>query len=184
MKSLILSGLLLIVMYSCTTTPTADENVANTAEEESEVRLSKEQIDSLIEFIDSKRALAEDKKDNRIELLTENLREKIKQKWQKIHYYLDGNSVIRIKTYPYENISKRTEEFYFYDGKLILAIIRDSGVEDSEDRNKGIDKMYYFNNDAVLKEVNLSDEKEFTIRESDGEELLSEAAEYLTLLPK
>ncbi|MFN4300060.1 MAG: hypothetical protein ACK4EX_10090 [Thermaurantimonas sp.] len=185
MRSQIFYVILLVFLYSCTSKTSNEQNDEITsAQEEVSLNLSVEEIDSIVAFIDSRRALAEDKKDNRIELTTKDLREKIKQKWSKIHYYFDGTSVIRIKTYPHENISNRTEEFYFHNGKLILAIIRDTGVEDLADRNKEIDKMYYFYNDKKLKEVNFSEEQEFSIRQSDGEELLSEAAEYLTLMPK
>lgn len=41
-----------------------------------------------------------------------------------------------------------------------------------------IDKAYYFHNGEVIREVNSGNEKEYSIRHSDGEQLLQEAQEY------
>jgi hypothetical protein len=116
-------------------------------------------------------------------LETKELREKIKQKWSKLHYYEGANGISRIRTYPYEQISKRTEEFYFMSGMLVLAIVQDQGGSEGKpgEPAEAINKMYYYNNGLPLTEVNTSSEKEYTIKSSEAEELLQEAMEYLDL---
>lgn len=116
-----------------------------------------------------------------VEVSTKELREKVKQKWSKIEFYVLDNQVVRVKTYPHENISKRTEEFYFKDGKLAIVTIEDDGST-SKDKEKGsIEKAYYYQNDKLVSEVNNSKETEFSIKNSEAEELLQEAKEYLEI---
>lgn len=115
----------------------------------------------------------------RHELSTDSLREQIKQKWSKRHFYADGNSLLRVKTYPHEEISTRTEEFYFADGELINAVIQDAGTE--ADEHTKWQKAYFYSDGEVVGERNTSGEKERSIRESDAEQLQSEAREYLEI---
>jgi predicted RNase H-like nuclease (RuvC/YqgF family) len=119
-----------------------------------------------------------------IELSTEGLRAQISQKWSKIHYYILDGKVIRIKSYPHDNISKRTEEFYFDKGNLILVCIEDNGTGERGKEKSVIDKMYYFNNDVFVEEKHNTNEPENQIRNSDSEKLLQEAKEYLEILNK
>ncbi len=111
-------------------------------------------------------------------LSTDSLRSKIKQKWSKIHFYSKDGQVQRIKTYPHAQVSDRTEEFYFRDGELILAVIEDNG---SAKEAEMADKMYFFQGGELIGEENGAKEKEYAIKSSDAEELLQEAAEYLDL---
>ncbi len=137
--------------------------------------------DSLVNQINEQRATIEQSLGEPVVLLTEELKAKIKQKWSKIHFYTKDGSVVRIKTYPYAEISKRTEEFYLENGKLILAVIEDDGTGDKGKLMEDLDKMYYYYNDKLIKEKKQNDEQEFSVRNSDAEELLEEVAEYLEL---
>jgi hypothetical protein len=141
--------------------------------------------DSMVTVIDAERAKTEGnlKAFQRKTLPTKDLRPQIKQKWSKLEFYSDNGKIVRIKTYPYEQISHRTEEFYFREGKLILAFIEDEGSGSRGKSEKRAGKTYYFFNDNVIKEDNPTGEKETSIRNSDGERLLQEAQEYLTLAP-
>lgn len=117
-----------------------------------------------------------------VEVSTNELREQIKQKWKKIHFYATDGKVIRVKTYPYNEISKRTEEFYFENGQLILAVIEDDGDGAMHGREKAeMSKMYYYKDGKQIYEVNNTSEEETSIRHSDGERLLQEAKEYLEI---
>jgi hypothetical protein len=116
-------------------------------------------------------------------LLTSNLRAQIKQKWSKIDYYIENGQVMRIKTHPYKTVSERTEEFYFEQGKLILAFIEDNGEKYTGKSDQRIGKTYYYWEDTVIKEDNPTKEKETSVRNSDSERLLQEAKEYLELMP-
>lgn len=117
-----------------------------------------------------------------VEVSTKELREQIKQKWKKIHFYATDGKVIRVKTYPYNEISKRTEEFYFENGQLILAVIEDDGDGAMHGREKAeMSKMYYYKDGKQIYEVNNTSEEETSIRHSDGERLLQEAKEYLEI---
>jgi predicted RNase H-like nuclease (RuvC/YqgF family) len=138
-------------------------------------------VDSIISTIDEYRASLESELAEAIELTTDSLRAKIKQKWQKIHFYTNNGELQRIKTYPYSEISQRTEEFYIKDGELVLVVIED---QDGEQRGKAkseIDKLYYFHNGEVVEEMKKDQKAEYSIRESDGEELYTEFKEYVDL---
>jgi len=145
---------------------------------------TKKKADSLIIAINLERDRIENNlKSFQIKSLsTKTLREQIKQKWSKIEFCTEKDQIVRIKTYPYKEITNRTEEFYFQKGKLMLAFICDNGLLIKEGKpEKGLGKTYYFSEDAVIKEENLSNEKETSIRNSDSERLLQEAKEYLEL---
>ena len=134
-----------------------------------------------MDTINEKRKTIEQNISKPIVVSTSSLREKIKQKWESIHFYLIENELVRIKTYPYKNISSRTEEFYLDNGQLILAVIEDDG---SGERGKSIevlDKLYYFENEEVIKEIRSEKEQEYNIKSSDAEELLVELHEYLSI---
>lgn len=151
------------------------------SENEEQDTLSSASIESIIADIDDYRNKVEQKLENPIELKTEDLREKIKQKWEKIHFYTHEDEVVRIKAYPYDMISNRTEEFYLEDGELILAVIEDDGSNERSKEDSEIDKLYYFNNEKVISEISREGEPEYSVRDSDGEELLSEVNEYIKL---
>lgn len=134
--------------------------------------------------IDAMRAAIEENLDiyEKVEIGKDQFREKTRQKWEKIHIYLEDGNVVRIKSYPYADISKRTEEFYFDKGNLILAVIEDNG--DETGGKEEVDKLIYFHNGEAYSEVSKGDEQEMTTLKAEGEELYEETLEYLELLKK
>ncbi len=136
----------------------------------------------VIADINAKRTAIETnlKQYQKVEIGKEKLRAKTRQKWEKLHFYQENGTVVRIKSYPYATISKRTEEFYFDNGKLVLVLIEDNGEEDKP--NESEDKLYYFHEGEAFSEVSKGDEREFSTLKAEGEELMEEAQEYLELL--
>lgn len=135
--------------------------------------------DSIVTFIDGKRAAIEALTMEPIVMETTAMREKIKQKWSKLHIYAVDGQVFKIKTYPHEGISKRTEEFYAIDNNLAMVVIEDNGEGPKGKAKADLDKIYYFHNNEMLAEMSKGAEKEFGIRNSDAEELQAEFSEYL-----
>lgn len=170
------TALLLLAFSSCESP--SQETEQATAEETEAVEEGIDKMkwmaatDSLRIFIETAAANLQP-----IELSTQGTRAKIAQKWSKIHYYAQEGEVVRIKTYPHEGISERTEEFYFSNGQLILAVIEDRGLEAEE----SIDKMYYFHEGQPIGDKHMNEEAEYGIRQGEAEELLQEAREYLDL---
>ena len=170
-----------LIMYSCNTskkeekTPDTTQQASASESTEDEAALD---VDSLVVGIDKKRATIENTIGEPVVVYTDSLREKIKQKWQKIHYYVIDGELVRIKTYPYEQITSRTEEFYIDKGNLTLVVIEDNGDAERGKSKDQLDKLYYFHNGELVKEVHSEEEPEYTIKESDGEELASEFNEY------
>jgi hypothetical protein len=137
--------------------------------------------DSLVKNLDQYRSVIESSVDTPIEISSSELRAKTKQKWQKLHFYALNGEVVRIKTYPYPETSDRTEEFYLKDNQLVLAVIEDHGNGERGKLKNEIDKLYYFSDGEVIQEHAHDIESEFSVRNSDGEELLSEVNEYLKI---
>ncbi len=154
-----------------------DESIV---EEEIEAKADLD-VDSVVALIDAQRAKLEAMEGTGMSLSTEGMRAKIAQKWSKIDFYTDDKgAVVRVKTYPYPGISKRTEEFYYDGVNLLLAVIEDDGSTPRTEEAE-VDKMYYFYEWEPIKEVRKNGESEQGIRESDAEELLVEAREYLRI---
>jgi hypothetical protein len=140
------------------------------------------QVDEItIDEIDDIRMEVESMEISPIEVSTSKMRPKIKQKWSKIHFYVKDGIVVKIKTYPYPEISKRTEEFYANASGLALVVIEDNGEGEKGKLKSEIDKMYYFSNGELIDELSQDEEEEYQIRDSDGEELLSEFNEYISI---
>lgn len=175
---IILSLLILCGLMSCKKSETKDESQSGTETKTVEnVDNSKlvSEIEAWVKKIeDHKKSL------NQVEISTKDLRSQIKQKWSKIHFYTENNKVVRIKTYPYSQISNRTEEFYFENESLVFVNIEDDGAE-SADKDNEPGKQYYYKDGKFIKEVNNSDEKEHQIKNSDNERLMQEATEYLEI---
>ncbi len=185
-KSLLLlfnAAIAAALMVSCNTG--ADKNVcmgADTLKNVDSVAAAPPAFnnDSIIKVIDAERERIETglEKFQKNTLQTKDMREQVKQKWSKLDYYSENNQVVRIKSYPYKQISERTEEFYFCNGALILAFIEDHGASNKgkSDQRKG--KTFYFHNDTIIKEINDTDEPADT---DEGIKLLKEAHEYLAI---
>jgi hypothetical protein len=182
-KSTIIAVLFLSTLGLVSCNSNSEENAKDQSSEqtsENNLETSTEATTS-IEEIDQLRGEIESLDIVPVELSTAELREKIKQKWSKIHFYVKDNKVVKVKTYPHSEISKRTEEFYALEEVLALVVIEDNGDGDKGKAKSELDKMYYFDNGKLLKEVSNEKETEHTIKESDAEELLSEFNEYLEL---
>jgi len=183
MKSKIGYSLLIVALFLTACAGVEEKKAERPAIEESadvqaEASLN---IDSLVESIDGYRNSLEEDLPTAIELKTDSLRAKIKQKWEKIHFYADQGGLQRIKTYPYPEISKRTEEFYVKDDELVLVVIEDQGGPERGKEKSSIDKMYYFHDGEMIHELKRDQESEYGIRKGDGLELLTEFKEYQTL---
>jgi len=90
----------------------------------------------------------------------DKVKETIKQKWEKMDAYYDGDKLVRIQLYPHKGISERTEEFYLMDNKLVFAFIQDKGSK-HEGKDAGEPgKEFYFENDKLIKFEDKSGEKE------------------------
>lgn len=160
------------------------EEITETPEEEEVVEVNH---DSLMNVAKSLRTAIEENLETYTTqtLQTSEMREQIKQKWSKIDYYLNGETVVRIKTYPHEGISTRTEEFYYNEeGNLVAVVIEDKGAGKKGAQQEATDKAYYFNNEEFVGEANESGEMEFSIKNSDAERLLQESKEYKEYLNK
>jgi hypothetical protein len=168
-----------LIFTSCVTTEkkeTVEET--ETTEMQAEVAEPEVNADSLVAAIDDMRTSIEGAIGEPLSVSTEGLRAKVQQKWSTIHFYTVDGELARIKTYPHEGVSKRTEEFYVSGGELVLVTIEDDGSGEKGKSKDAFDKMYYFHQGEVIKEMGAEDEAEYSIRKSDGEELLSEFQEY------
>jgi len=181
-RKLFLGGLMIsttLLALSCTSTPKVNED--KTAEILTSTNEDVFNKDSVIIEIDNKRATIETLDLDFFELSTANLREKIKQKWSKIHFYFDGDDLVKIKAYPHSGISKRTEEFYIDNSNLILVVIEDDGTGEKGKSNLDLDKMYYFHNENLIQELKSNQEVEYNIKNGDSEELQAEFQEYVEI---
>ncbi len=170
-------------MISCSNEDSKGNEVSQDIMDTSEEGINSENKETLVNQIDSVRtALEANLKSLKMDQIsTEGMRPQISQKWSKIHFYSQNGKVVRIKTYPHESISKRTEEFYFDEGNLVLVAIEDDGEGEKGKPKSRIDKMYYFHNDEFIHEEKNAMEAEFKIRDSDNERVLQEAKEYLEI---
>jgi hypothetical protein len=183
MKKNIFIMAIAFMAFACSETQTENTEAETVTEEEViEITEPTLDVDKEIETIDALRATIESSVADitPVELPTEGMRAQIAQKWNKIHFYTENGQVIRIKTYPHDAISKRTEEFYLQDGELRLAIIEDDGEGERGKNMEEINKAYYFTNGELIKEINNTEESETAIRNSDGERLIQECNEYLS----
>lgn len=99
-----------------------------------------------------------------VSLRTDKVKENIKQKWEKADVYYEGDKVIRLMLYPNKGVSKRTEEFYLMNGKLVFAFIQDNEKHEGHDTGEP-GKEFYFDNDKLIKYVNTTGEKETNLEE-------------------
>ncbi|SFT47157.1 hypothetical protein SAMN05216474_0745 [Lishizhenia tianjinensis] len=141
-------------------------------------------VNLIVETLNNKRKAIEQNLPQPISISSSDLREKVKQKWRKIDFYQIDNEVVRIKSYPYTEISKRTEEFYLEKGELFMAIIEDNGEGERGKSLQEFDKIYYFHEGELIHEKTNEKEIEYSIKDSEGEELMQEVSEYLDIYNK
>lgn len=184
MKSSLLRSFLAscaLLIYSCAPTPPETPPVEDAVPAAERQPMAQPEIPLSTVDIDTLRAEIEALDLTALELSTDGMRAKIRQKWSKLHYYVHEGVVVRIKTYPHPGISKRTEEFYADTEGLILAVIEDDGDGPKGKAKQDLDKLYYYNHGAFLAEFNKEHTLEYTIENSDARELLSEFNEYMEM---
>jgi hypothetical protein len=100
--------------------------------------------------------------------------ESIKQDWMKMDIYKDSSGAIRrLKLYPHQGVSERSEEYYFDNEKLFFVYISDHGVT-TEDRDEGKPgKEFHFSGDRLVKYDDRSGDKEL---DADQERKMYEAS--------
>lgn len=142
------------------------------------VKSKTEKRDSLVKLFHENRLSIEAKINDitPIEITSKYFRAKVKQKWSKIHVYTEGGKVLRIKSYPYESISDRTEEFYFYEGQLATVVMENDGEWTQTQDESKLDKVFYFDNGMLIHETGGS--SPYDSVENMGSELTQEAIEY------
>jgi hypothetical protein len=171
-----------IASLGFTSCNSSNQEKENSTEQKSENKIEDSSDEQMsVDEIDKLRAEIESLNIKPIEISTSNLKEKTKQKWSKIHFYVKDNVVLKVKTYPYSEISKRTEEFYTKEGSLALVVIEDNGDGVKGKPKSEIDKMYYYNKGKLIKEIRNQKEPEQAIKEIDAEELMVEFNEYLQI---
>ena len=93
-----------------------------------------------------------------VALTGDNVKETIKQKWEKMAAYYEGSKLVRIQLYPHLGYSGRSEEFYLMDNKLVFAFIQNRGLkQEGQDRGQP-GKELYFQDDKIIKIEDRSDE--------------------------
>lgn len=93
-----------------------------------------------------------------VALTGDNVKETIKQKWEKMAAYYEGSKLVRIQLYPHLGCSGRSEEFYLMDNKLVFAFIQNGGLK-QEGRDMGQPgKELYFHDDKIIMIEDRSDE--------------------------
>ena len=85
-----------------------------------------------------------------VALTGDNVKETIKQKWEKMDAYYEGSKLVRLQLYPH-SVSGRTEEFYLVDNKLVFAFIQDKGPKQEGNDMGQPGKELYFHNDKLIK---------------------------------
>ncbi len=182
-KNIIIAGLLIatIGLSSCKSNESKENQEVKTDPPKEVASPTSSNPVPSVEEIDSMRAEIESLQIEPVEVSTSGLREKTRQKWSKIHFYVQNDIVVRVKTYPHPEITKRTEEFYANEDGLLLVVIEDNGEGAKGKPKNELDKMYYFNNGQLINESKKAKVSEYTIKESDAEELLSEFNEYLEI---
>lgn len=189
---LIISGLLLL--SACPGNNTANNAVKNTANNSAPANNSAnggEKTSDMKAFDDSSMAVAErvtaieayvksveaklppdgaegtgdNLKRKEKDLSDDSFEDVTKEKWAKMDTYYDGDKLKRLKVYSAEG-EKKTEEFYFHDGKLIFAFIENDGMGKKGDKSEAKGDKFYFGNEGLIEfvkadgsRVNITDEE-------------------------
>ena len=122
-----------------------------------------------------------------VEFKGENIKETIKQKWEKMDAYYEGAKLVRIQLYPHSGISGRTEEFYLMDNKLVFAFIQDKGPKHEGKDSGEPGKELYFHNGKLIKYNDQAGEPESNVEQEKKmyeSRLPYEVADLLEILKK
>lgn len=184
-NSLFVFALFIGLIFSC-----AEPESENTVEQQSqkpEVSEVLPNLDSIVEEIESFRNNIEDNLEelDRHEISLGEARSQIKQKWSKMHAYTQGDQLVRVKLYPHEGISTRTEEFYFSNEELQIVFIEDYGKSEGEDNMETPEgKTFWFKDGKLIKSKNKSDDAKVLDEKYYEAVLLNEAEEYKEIVLK
>ena len=142
-----ISGILLLGLFVAAPAVTYAERkkASGSNKDETIAQIKKYREDGEQKLVDNKFIRKE------VALTGDNVKETIKQKWEKMAAYYEGSKLVRIQLYPHANTSQRSEEFYLMDNKLVFAFIQDKGPK-QEGRDMGQPgKELYFHNDKLIK---------------------------------
>ena len=95
-----------------------------------------------------------------IDLRKSAANESIKQEWAKMDVYSDSTGIRKIKLYPHQSISQRSEEFYYNNGKMFFTFISDSGLNNENKDENLPGKEFHFMGEKLLKYDDKSGDKE------------------------
>lgn len=95
----------------------------------------------------------------------DKVKESIKQKWEKMDAYYDGDKLVRIQLYPHKGISERTEDFYLMDNKLVFAFIQDKGPKHEGQDIGEPGKELYFQSGKLIKFEDRSGDKQVNVEQ-------------------
>jgi len=109
-------------------------------------------------------------------------------KWDSLHYYTDGEEIVRIKTYPSPSNAAKTEEFYFSGGELIFALEEKEGSGKTGKDGESEGEAYYYDDGELFASMTIgqspADSKPNEEMKKKGEKLQVEADAYLQLIEK
>ena len=71
------------------------------------------------------------------------------EKWAEMHTYYDGDNLNRLKIYSPKGENK-TEEFYFFDDKLVFAFIEQDGAGKIGDSSEAKGDKFYFGSEGLI----------------------------------
>ncbi len=91
--------------------------------------------------------------------------EATKQAWFKIDVYSDSTGIRKIKLYPHPGISKRSEEFYYANGKMFFTFIADAGLENENADENMPGKEFHFIAEKLIRYDDKSRDKESNVAE-------------------
>lgn len=117
----------------------------------------------------------------RIEIHLDSARSQVRQKWSKMHAYVKNGEIVRIKMYPHESISLRTEEFYYENEKIRFVFIEDKGMKHKSSDAEKFGRSFWFEKDRLVKADDHSKDGRELRKVSYEERLLDEAYEYLDI---
>ncbi len=137
-----------------TNTQTSVSTVNDSAADYSQQIAANEKMKAAIEAAASGYAKKE------IDLKKSAANESIKQEWAKMDVYSDSAGIRKIKLYPYQGISQRSEEFYYNNGKMFFAFISDSGLSNENKDENLPGKEFHFMGEKLLKYDDKSGDKE------------------------
>lgn len=187
-KRFLLSALL-VVFATAQTVTFAQEKKAGTKPGTKAGAGNEEVIAKIASYRDAGEQKLVDNKFTRktVSLQGADIKESIKQKWEKMDAYYDGTKLVRLQLYPRKGVSERTEEFYLMDNKLVFAFIQDKGPK-HEGKDAGEPgKELYFHNDKLIKFENRSGEPTVNVEQEKKmyeNRLPYEVADLLEILKK